>query len=248
MNNIQLIPKIIHYVWVGGNEKPKLVQKCIQSWRNILPEYEIKEWNENNFDIYINKYASQAYEMKKYAFVSDYIRFYVLYHYGGIYMDTDVEVIKSLEPLLQNKGFAGFENDRGVAPGLIMASVRKSIIIKKLLDSYENRSFINPDGTLNTTTVVKYATEIFEKAGFTMNGKHQSIDDFYIYPSEYFCPINYVTGEIKITSNTFTIHHYAESWLSKQSKLKNKTRKLAIKIIGFEYFEMFKKAIRRWFY
>lgn len=245
MSEHYLIPKKIHYVWVGGNKKPELIRKCINSWQNILSDYEIIEWNESNFDIEINEYAKQAYNYKKWAFVSDYIRFYVLYHYGGIYLDTDVEVLKSLDPMLHNGGFAGFENDIGIAPGLILGSKKKSCVIKKLLDGYADRKFVKSDGSLDTSTVVRYATKLFVEMGFNMNGMYQCINGFHVYPSEYFCPMNYITGEIKITPNTYTIHHYAESWLSGKSKKKSQYRKLAIKILGHDTFKKIKRIVQR---
>lgn len=218
------IPKVIHYCWFGGKEIPKENKKCIESWKKFLPDYEIKMWNENNYNINVNTYVKQAYEAKKYAFVSDYARFDILYKYGGIYMDTDVEVLKPIDDLLMNKMFVGFEENEGINPGLIFGAIKGMDLIKEILDSYKNRIFKNSDGTLNTTTVVEYTTDILEQHGLKLNGKYQKINDLTIYPSDFFCPLDYKTKKLKITENTYTIHHYSASWHSKSQKIKTRIR------------------------
>lgn len=224
MNN--KIPKVIHYCWFGKGALPKKAKKCIESWREYLPDYEIKEWNEDNVDINLNSYIKQAYEAKKYAFVSDYVRFYALYTEGGIYMDVDVEVIKPLNALLNNDAFLGFEDDNGVNPGLIFASVKETPFLKEILNSYSNRYFINNDGSYNTRTVVEYTTEILIKNGLKLNNEKQVIYNIVIYPKEYFSPLNYKTNKLSITNNTFTIHHYNGSWHSSKQKFKRKLNQI----------------------
>ncbi|WP_022932671.1 glycosyltransferase family 32 protein [Treponema bryantii] len=207
-----MIPKIIHYCWFGGNSLPELAQKCIASWKVFLPDYEIKEWNENNYDVHKIPYISQAYNAKKYAFVSDYARFDILYQYGGIYFDTDVEVIKSLDKVLSEGAFAGLESPGKIATGLGIASPAGLEIYKEILESYEKSEFIYKNGVMNLTTVVDRVTGIFKRHGFTDNDSIQKFKDVTIYPAEYFCPLDPKTGILKITDKSLTIHHYAATW------------------------------------
>jgi mannosyltransferase OCH1-like enzyme len=215
-----MIPKIIHYCWFGRNRLSPLMFKCIASWRKFLPDYQIIEWNEDKFDVDTIPYTKEAYSKKKYAFVSDYVRFYVLYHYGGIYLDTDVEVLMSLNPLLNHKMFSGFESSDRVAPGLILGAEKHQNFIKCMIDGYNNRSFINRDGSLNCETVVSYMTEALLDKGLVLNGEYQVVADFTIYPMEFFSPKSLETGKLNITENTYSIHHYAASWRGKRYKIK----------------------------
>lgn len=215
-----MIPKVIHYCWFGKNPLPLLAIKCINSWKKYLPDYEIKEWNEDNFDINIIPYTKEAYEAKKYAFVSDYARFWILYHYGGLYFDTDVEIIKPLNDIIKHGAFMGFEIDfiynlnlfESINPGLGIGASPNLIQYKKILDLYETLHFKNQDGTLNTKTVVQYISELMINEGLSKKKGIQKIGDIYIYPAEYFCPINLITRKMHITNNTRTIHHYMASW------------------------------------
>lgn len=214
-----MIPKIIHYCWFGRNPLPPLAKKCIASWKKYLPDYEIKEWNEDNFDVNMLPYTKEAYETKKYAFVSDFARFWILYNYGGIYFDTDVEVIKNMDHIISQGDFMGCEfditighKDIRVAPGLGMGAEPNRPIYKELLDIYSTLHFILPDGTLNKKTIVLYTTEILEKYGLVNNGKIQHLADTYIYPCEYFCPISLLDFKLHKTEKTLCIHHYAGSW------------------------------------
>ncbi|MBQ7158828.1 MAG: glycosyl transferase [Treponema sp.] len=215
-----MIPKTIHYCWFGGNPLPELAQKCIASWKKFLPDYEIKEWNESNYDVRKIPYSAQAYDAKKYAFVSDYARFDILYQYGGVYFDTDVEVIKPMDDILAKGAFIGVE--KGLRPllaaGLGIASPAASPIYREILDSYQNEQFVNDDDSLNLKTVVTRVSDIFKSHGFVEQDIMQFVADTMIYPSEYFCPKNFVTGELRITENTQTIHHYDGSWCSDYEK------------------------------
>ena len=219
-----MIPKIIHYCWFGHNPLPPLALKCIKSWRKHLPDYEIKEWNEENFDINIIPYVKEAYKAKKYAFVSDYARFWILYHYGGIYFDTDVEVINYLDDIIDKGAFMGCEIDaleeRGpsVAPGLGIAVCSQNPIYKEILDFYNTIHFINEDGSFNLHTVVEYTTDILKNHGLTRKEGIQNCDGIFIYPKEYFCPKSYHDFKIYKTKNTVTIHHFAASWVPKDWK------------------------------
>ena len=210
--NHKMIPKIIHYCWFGRNPLPELAVKCIESWKKFLPDYEIIEWSEDNYDVHKIPYISQAYDAKKYAFVSDFARFDILYQFGGVYLDTDVEVLKDLTPIIERGAFVGVECPGAIASGLGIASTAGNPIYKEILESYENSEFLYKNGSQNLTTVVDRVSEVFYKHGFTRESNIQTIDDITIYSADYFCPINPETGELKITANTYTIHHYAASW------------------------------------
>ena len=182
--------KIIHYCWFGGSEKPPIVKKCIDSWKEYFPDFEIMEWNEQNFDIHNNRYVEEAYQSKKYAFVSDVARFYALEKFGGLYFDTDVEVIKDFAPLLDQEAFAGFETDEYINPGLVLwVKEKNNRLMKEMLNYYEGLSFIREDGSFNTTTICIYFTEILKQYGLIGNGKMQRCGNITIYPKEYFLPI-----------------------------------------------------------
>lgn len=207
----QKIPKIIHYCWFGRGKKNELIEKCIASWKKYLPEYEIIEWNEDNFDIESNAYVKEAYEAKKWAFVTDYVRLYVMYNYGGIYMDTDVEVLKPLDEFLIHEAFSGFEARDSVPTG-IMASAKGQRVIGMLLKDYDDMHFINPDGSYNMTTNVITITRYFIDNGLKLNNKLQVIDGFAMYPQVYFCPNTFGMMFNKNSSKTYTIHHFDSSW------------------------------------
>lgn len=222
-----MIPKVIHYCWFGRNPLPPLAKKCIESWKKYCPDYEIKEWNESNFDINCNQYVKEAYEAKKYAFVSDYARLYALYTEGGIYMDTDVEVIKSIDEFLKYESFSGFETLDTVPTG-IMGAKRQHPFFATLLEYYIDKTFIKKDGSYDMTTNVETITEYCLKNGLKTNNTLQTVNGFTLYPKEYFCPKDHRTGKICIDKNTYTIHHFAGSWMTKKSKFKN----LIIRILG----------------
>lgn len=211
------IPKIIHYCWVGGNPKPQSVLYCIESWKRCCPDYEIREWNETNYDFTKNEYMRQAYEAKKWGFVPDYARLDIVYEHGGIYLDTDVEMVRSFDELLEHESFFGFE-DTGegtyfVACGLGFGAAKHNPLLKKLRDYYDGVCFLNPDGSLNLTPAPKHNTTLFIQAGIQMNNKHQMLDGNAFYPSEYFCPKIFKTGKTKVTKRTFSIHHFSASWM-----------------------------------
>lgn len=214
------IPKIIHYCWFGKKEKPDSVMKCIASWQQHCPEYEIKEWNEDNFDFSSCAYANEAYQAKKWAFVSDYARFWILYNYGGIYFDTDVEVIKPIDEIINAGPFFGMEAMSGqaeeakVAPGLGLAVWARHPLYKEIIEKYNNMHFISETGILNETTVVEYITDVVKGHGFKNSLNIQNIEGILIYPPDYFCPQNYSTGKMEITENTISIHHYSATWHS----------------------------------
>lgn len=240
-----MIPKIIHYCWFGGNPLPKLALKCIASWKRFFPDYEIREWNEDNFDLNQNAYVREAYEAKKYAFVSDFARFWILYHFGGIYFDTDVEVVKSFDSIIQKGPFMGFENNgvnlKGqyisdrmlekycVAPGLGLGVNPGLGLYKRILDYYSKEHFIMNNGSQNLTTVVERVTEILLNCGLKQNNQLQTVEGITIYPADYFCPISTVNGKLYITNNTVSIHHFSASWVSPSHRI---LRKIILKLFG----------------
>lgn len=226
-----MIPKKIYYCWFGGKPLPKLAKKCIKSWKKFLPDYEIIECNENNFDLNCCDYVREAYDNKKYAFVTDYVRLYMLYKEGGIYMDTDVEVLKNLDCFLNEKAFSGFENEKYVPTGL-MASEKGNEIIGELLNYYDNKKFVNADGTLNLKTNTEIITEIMLSKGLKLNNKKQCIEGFMLYPNDYFCPLDHNTKKLYKTKNTYAIHWFSGSWVPKSQKIKIKLYNGLKKIFG----------------
>lgn len=235
-----MIPKIIHYCWFGGNPLPELAQKCIASWKKYFPEYEIKEWNEDNFDVNIIPYTAEAYQVRKYAFVSDYARFWILYKYGGLYFDTDVEVIRSMDDIIERGPFMGCENGAkegattlGVAPGLGLGVNPGLGLYKTILDRYSNIHFLNHKGYQNIKTVVEYTTELLQSYGLKNVNDIQKVAGIWIYPQRYFCPMDMNTGELNIVDDTRSIHHYMASWKpsSKVSIIYNILKKPIIKLL-----------------
>jgi hypothetical protein len=224
-----VIPKIIHYCWFGGSEPPELVEKCIKSWEKYLPEYEIIKWSEDNFDISLNQYAKEAYSAGKFAFVADYARLYLLYHYGGIYMDADVEVLKSLDRFLYEQAFSGFEGEKTVPTGII-GSIRGLHLMSELLGYYENRSFKTAENEYDTTTNTKVMTDFFLQKGLNPNNTLQTVESMTFYPKEFICPNNYATRKIVFTNNTYTIHHFAGSWLPEEIRRQFGTKRYRIKM------------------
>lgn len=242
------IPKIIHYCWFGGNALPDSAIKCIESWKKYFPGYEIKEWNEKNYDVKKNRYIAEAYEAKKYAFVSDYARFDILYQYGGIYFDTDVEVIRSFEDILQKGAFMGCEenvsiqNERNlINPGLGMAAPSGLKIYKEILEFYDNQKFVNKDGTVNLETVVTKTTKILYEHGLENKNDLQEIEGITIYPQEYFNPKDSSTGELIMTKNTHSIHWYSMTWLPPYQKLRKKILDPFRRIFGVNCFAWLKR-------
>jgi len=213
-----MIPKIIHYCWFGGKPLPKLAEKCIASWKKYCPDYEIKRWDETNFDVHCNKYVEQAYEAKKWAFVSDFARLSALVKEGGIYLDTDVELLSSLTPCLESDAFLGFETKDSIGT-CIIGSIPDFVVFKDFYSSYEGLSFVKEDGSLDTTTNVKRLTEFLQRYDLIFNNEFQQVQDIHIYPSDYFCPKNPYTLKTTLTDKTVAIHHFDGSWLPLSSKI-----------------------------
>jgi len=224
------IPKVIHYCWFGGNPLPDMAKKCIASWRKFLPDYEIKEWNEQNFDVNISLYTMEAYHLKRYAYVSDYARFWILYHFGGIYFDTDVEVIRPLDDIVARGSFMGFEGEADLstdfphgrmAAGLGMGVPKNHPFFAQMIDHYDHIHYVKWNG--KTTGIVIHHTNRYldYEHKKVLDGGIVSVSNLLIYPPEYFCPYNYFKDEMNITENTRTIHHYMASWKKKTTRLQN---------------------------
>ena len=225
-----MIPKIIHYCWFGGKPLPKIAEKCIASWKKYLPGYEIKRWDESNFDVNAIPYTREAYAACKFAFVSDYARFWILYHYGGVYFDTDVEVIRPIDDIINRGGFLGVESNRNgiytVNPGLGFAATQGTAVIGEMMNLYSTFHFTNTDGASDLKNIVEITTDYLSSKGLQNTDEIQDCCGFTIYPKDYFCPIDYDTRELKITENTRTIHHYAESWVPRSTRFKNALSRL----------------------
>lgn len=212
-----MIPKIIHCCWFGGKPLPYSVKKYMQTWRKCLPDYEIRVWTEKEFDPMNSiPYVKEAYKCAKYAFVSDYVRLYALSTYGGIYLDTDVEVLKSFDSFMDGP-FMCFENDSLLSTAIIAAE-KDTLWVKEVLEMYTSRHFIY-DGIMDLTTNVQFISEQFIKKGLCVDGKKQIIDGVTIYPSVYFSPKSWGTGKYHITCETVTVHHFAGTWHSATTRV-----------------------------
>ncbi len=241
-----MIPKKIHYCWFGRGEKPKSVQKCIASWKKNMPDYDIVEWNEDNFDVYMNGYTRMCYEQKKWAFLSDYARLHVVYQNGGLYFDTDVEALKSFDPLLDNVAFFGFETGGTSVPkpknadlnsGLAFGSVASGLALRKMIEEYAPLL----DGSHGVIGCPKLNTDALVKLGLNPNGMLQLFDWGTVYPKEYFNPLNNNTGRMDITENTFSIHWYSMSWGSKKTLIKRKFTRVFHRFFGENCFQWMKR-------
>ncbi len=207
-----MIPKKIHYCWFGRGEMPQAAKDCMASWKKYMPDWEYKLWNEDNFDVHCNAYCSEAYKAGKYAFVSDVARLKALHDDGGLYLDTDVEVFRSFEPLLHHHAFAGFEGcKRVLVATCVMASEPGTEWVKEQLSYYNDRHFILPDGSQDHTTNVLYMTTRMRENGFVQNGKEQEYKDLHVFPVDYFSP-RHTTGEYIRTENTYSDHLGMGSW------------------------------------
>ena len=224
-----MIPKIIHYCWFGKNPLPPLALECMESWKRYCPDYEIKEWNESNFDVDHNDYVREAFEAKKWAFVSDVARLSALVNHGGIYMDTDCELLRSIDDLLSLDALSGFETPDKIQTAF-MGCKKDYTLFKDLLLDYDNRKFILPDGEYDVTTNVFTITNALLKRGLVLNNELQTVEGITIYPSDYFCPKDVHTEQVKITSNTYAIHHFDSSWWSDEQK-KERLKKVRYKEI-----------------
>ena len=259
-----MIPKVIHYCWFGGAPKPKAVLRCIDSWKKHCPDFEIREWTEKDFDVTQNEYTQQAYEAKAWGFVPDYIRLWIIYNYGGFYLDTDVQVIKDLSPLCKHPAFAGFENQTHVALGLGFGAEIENPIIETHMKMYDDLQFFKEDGTYNKTPSPQYTTRLLKEFGLHEDdNKVQNLGDIIIYPKEYFCPKSFSSGITKVTPKTYSIHQFDASWYSEeQQAAKNKRwvearnaeykhyimhipNRILMTILGSERYEGLKRRLKK---
>lgn len=260
------IPKIIHYCWLGGNPKPESVLRCIDSWRKYCPDYEIREWNESNLDISMNEYTRQAYEAKAWGFVPDYLRLWIVYNYGGIYLDTDVQIIRSFDPLLSHAAFAGFEQGTADQDGAYVnfgqgfgAEAGNSVLCEHM-ELYEKLCFRNVDGTFNRLASPHYTTDVLVRRGLNRkSNKIQKLPDITVYPDDRFCPKSFATGMVHKTSNTYSIHQFDGSWYSQaEQELRERWEKdarrdywlhlphrIGRKLLGDELYERIKRFFGR---
>ncbi|RJE91157.1 glycosyl transferase [Paenibacillus sp. 1011MAR3C5] len=232
MEGSEQIPRIIHYCWFGRGEKSKKIKKCMKSWEKHLSGYRFIEWNEDLFDIGQSRYTKEAYDARKFAFVSDYVRLHALHQYGGIYLDTDVEVVKPLDDLLVHEAFTGFEDETYLQSGTMGATAGHPWI-KALLDEYEGRAFLLPDGTYDMLTNTAVISEHCKRDGLKLNGQHQVLDNRVVfYPRTYFSPYDYINGGSYLTADSYTIHHFAQSWLPAHVRLKSGIKRVAGRVVG----------------
>ncbi len=259
-----MIPKKIHYCWFGGNPKSKLIKKCIKSWKKYCPDYEIIEWNESNFDLNCCDYVREAYEAKKWAFVSDYVRIWVLNTYGGIYLDTDVEIKQNMDKFLSHSAFTGFEAAEYPFTAVFGAE-KEHFITNKIMESYKTRKFRISENEFDMMTNTVFVTNIFKEIyNVQLNNQTQIFDDgLAIYSNDYFCPRNYIDLSWNLTDNTHAIHWFNASWQSKEIKERHEKYKKSIekknrihtikhipnivlkKILGDEKYELLKAKIKR---
>lgn len=215
---MQTIPKVIHYVWFGGGKHSKLQKRCMRSWRKFCPDFKIIRWDESNFDLSSAPlYVRQAYEAKKWAFVSDYVRLKALYDHGGIYFDTDAEVLKDISHLLQNNAFLAFEGSEMVTTG-VMGCCKGDAIVGEILKTYGERKFYNDDGSINTTVTGIYTTEVFLKHGLVVGGKEQMVENWKVYPFTYFYPVKVINDKTYYTEDTCICHWFEGTWFPEEYK------------------------------
>ncbi len=206
------IPKVIHYCWFGRGDIPAQFLSYIESWHRYCPEYEIIRWDETNYDVTKSRYMKQAYDAGKWAFVSDYARLDIIHQYGGIYLDTDVELIKNLDDLLYDEMYCGFEQNNYVNFGLGFGAIAGHDVLAELMEWYNNMDFVNKDGKYNQTACAVYQLQAMVKRGFSVSNVYQCKDKIALYPSEVLAPQNLLGDEIHITENTYSIHHYSSTW------------------------------------
>lgn len=231
--NKQQIPHVIHYCWFGGKAKPDSVLKCIESWKKYCPDFEIKEWNESNYDVHKHPYMEKAYLNHRWAFVSDYARLDIMYENGGIYLDTDVEVIKDLSPLCKCSGYIGFETNDKVNDGQGFGCVAHLPVIKEMLDCYEgDEPYEIIDGKQEYSESPKLRTRVLLKHGLKLDGTRQQVADMDILTVDYLCPKDFQSGRMKLTSNTFSIHHFDGSWHGGNAQFYVKLRQFLVRTFG----------------
>ena len=234
-----MIPKTLHYCWFGQNRKTKLIDRCIKSWYSYCPDYKIIEWNESNFDFYQHPYLQWCHEKAKWAFLSDFARLLIVYQHGGLYFDTDVELIKQPDELLQYDAFFGFENKEYVATGLGFGAVAGFPILNDMIRQYETMNRLD-DGSYPTIVCPSLNTEALKPFGLVCNGLLQTVSGATIFPSDYFNPYDDATGHLNLTSNTVSIHWYGKSWMSKRAIIRSRITQPFHRVFGIHCFDWLK--------
>lgn len=238
-----MIPKKIHYCWFGKGKIPNKELKCINSWRRLLPDFEIIRWDETNFDVNSVVFTKEAYQAKKYAFVADYVRIHALKNEGGIYLDTDVEVIRPFNDLLQCNFLSGFEIDGVIQTGVI-GSAAGSDMINKIFEYYKGRVFLKENGEYDQKPNSAIIADLMKEMNISLENKKHSFNGIMLYPSEYFCPINQATWEIVPTSNTYCIHYLSGSWLPFRDRCNRKLKSFIGKYFGFTLVEYLRSIFK----
>lgn len=242
------IPRTIHYCWFGGRPLPTSALRCIASWKRNFPGYEIRRWDESNFDIDAIVYTREAASAGKWAFVSDYARFLILYRHGGIYFDTDVEVIRPMDHILAAGAFMGFEKSHsgiGVASGLGIAAPAGHPFYKKILDHYSSIPYLGADGKPLPGTVVAHVTHLFLEAGLVPEDRLQCVEGITVYPNEYFNPLDDATGRMRITPRTCSIHHYDKTWCDNYGPMRTRFMRLLHRTFGVTTFSRLRRFLTR---
>lgn len=237
-----MIPKIIHYCWFGDKPIPKLETKCMESWHLKMPEYMIMRWDETNFPFEIYPFAKKALQKKKYAFVADVARLHALINHGGIYLDTDVEILKSLSPLLNNQLVMGFETDNVIQTGVIAAQSHHPYLVE-MMEYYQGDGIgdITTDNFIaNSALFAKH----FAQKQIPLTNKEFQSENLLLLPSEYLCPINQATWEISTTDNTYCIHYLSGSWLGRKDRMSRKIKNIIGDIFGFSTVKNLRKLLR----
>lgn len=217
-SNVPLIPKKIHYMWIGGNPLPDKLKKCIDTWEKYCPDFEIIKWDESNYDVYKNRFVSQAYDNKKYGFVTDYAKLEILHEYGGIYLDTDVELQRNLDELLYQEAFCSVEKWQVINFGGCSGAIKGHKALEPFLEKWRNRSLVRADGTLDSISSGLIDTSVALNAGYVINGKTQTVMGMNIYTYDYFHPYDYMSGKLEQTEDTFSIHHFQGGWLDDKAR------------------------------
>ena len=240
-----MIPRKIHYCWFGYNKKPRLIEKCLASWEKYLPDWEIIEWNESNYDVHKNSYIAEAYQMKKWAFVVDFARFDILNQHGGIFLDTDVELLKTIpQEFLEYEAFTGFESEKTINPGLIYASVPGQVMLQEIVAEYGKKKFGQKvDGRIEN--IVDVVTGVLTRQGLQGNNAFQIVNGVAVFPKEYFCCFNHEIQAFETTDNTVSVHHYFASWSPWYRRLYFRCIKVAAAVLGKERYLRWKKRIKK---
>lgn len=240
-----MIPKIIHYIWFGRNPYPEKVAYCIESWKKYLPEYQFMLWNEDTFDVNSVQFTKEAYENKKWAFVSDYVRVYALYNYGGLYLDTDIEVLRPFNDLLDKRMILG--TDGGGYLTAFMASERQHPFWKNILEHYHMRSFKLQNGTLNMEVNNTLLQDELVKYGYRVLNAYQELNEgIVVFPDDYFHVVSLADGTMHKTSNSYAIHWHTLLWISPMRRLVRFIRlKILLPILGASLLGKLRKLCNR---